>query len=348
MKNVLKWVVSLAFLTTIFITGCSMKSANQANGSPQQNSLSTNKKTIYSTSSRKNSTLNNPDNQKNGQIISFSKINVTQNDPTLESYLMIYWSEGMKAVAYVSVPKQKGTYPLYVRLHGGYTWSHPLKHVTTITVNHVTYHYDQSIVQNGMHGAITLLPMYQGYDKSQGTVNGLNGDTIDTQNAINALIAFLNSNQETSKIEKNSLYLEGVSMGGGVALKVASERQDVRFVIATSPFVGWDIVGAWDTLHHPVAYLNMTMQYGLYNPQSKVYEEQSIDYQKINAPVLLLQGTADNSVSWQTVEQLYNNMKADHQIVFLKLLKNGNHGLTNKQVALNPIIKNWFNHYWQG
>lgn len=32
-------------------------------------------------------------------------------------------------------------------------------------------------------------------------------------------------------------------------MNVASKRQDVRSVVAISPFVGWDIVGAWEQKH---------------------------------------------------------------------------------------------------
>jgi dienelactone hydrolase len=65
-------------------------------------------------------------------------------------------------------------------------------------------------------------------------------------------------------------------MGGGVALRTASERQDVKAVVAVSPFVGWDTIIHW--LLDRIPY--------------------------IQTPVLLLQGTGDDFILWQTVQEM--------------------------------------------
>ena len=86
----------------------------------------------------------------------------------------------------------------------------------------------------------------------------------------------------------------------------------------------------------------ITKTFGSFNPQSPVIQAQSINYKKITAPVLLLQGTADSSVSWETVQTFYQKMDANHQNVSFKLIKGGHHVLPNKQDIVNKTINEWY------
>ncbi|WEG13655.1 prolyl oligopeptidase family serine peptidase [Pullulanibacillus sp. KACC 23026] len=332
--RVLKWHFIFIILSMFFLLlGCSSQPIIQSNTSTNPQS------------SKLKQTLNKKIKQ-NGRLISLTKIKV-QQEYDLQTYRMTYWSDGVKTVAYVAAPKVLGNYPLNVELHGGETLPTNKKHLTSITYEGETHSTaSSSEIENSEPSVVTLAPMYRGYEKSDGTVQGLNGDTIDTENAIKALTSYFNSNKKLPHIKKGHIYLIGISMGGGVALKVASERNDIVDVIAESPFVGWDIWGAWDKKHNDSIYEEMTFYYGSYDPSSQKYKDQSINFKKIVAPVLLVQGTNDKFTPWETVQTFYNDMKSAHKNVTLKLIKGGNHGLSNKRSELIKDIDNFNGKYW--
>ena len=118
-----------------------------------------------------------------------------------------------------------------------------MTHVNAVLSTNI---FDERMISYAPQEVVTLMPLYRGYGGSDGTVNGLKGNTLDTENAIKAVTNYFNHKKDVKKIEEGMLFLRGYSMGGGVVLDVASERKDVTSVIAISPFVGWDISGAWD------------------------------------------------------------------------------------------------------
>ena len=203
---------------------------------------------------------------------------------------------------------------------------------------------DQSSLENANPNFITLIPEYRGYDGSGGTVQGLSGDTLDTSNAIKAVMS-------KYSVEANHLYLDGTSMGGGVVLQLASERHDVRSVIAISPFVGWNIVGTWavqnkDKNDMALNFYDHMLTYGTDNPNNPLLKKESVDIEKITAPVLLLQGTGDQNVPWQTVQTFYNDLKPYDKQAKLILFPGGQHGLHDRyQKQVNQDISDWFQLY---
>ena len=285
--------------------------------------------------------------KSNGQIISLSKIKDPNNPKTIETYRMMYWSQGKKVEAYVAAPKKLGDFPMFVQLHGGYVIPEYNMHVKSLINNGETIPIDQSFIDYAEEDVITLAPMYQGYGESEGLINGINSNTIDTQNAIKALKGYLDSNKHFPHVEKGHLYVEGSSMGGGVAMKLASERSDIMSVVAISPFIGWDITANWEKAHDQGAYETFTFYYGPLRPNATKIKKDSIDFSKIKAPTLLVQGTKDPNVEWETVQTFYNKMKADHKNVTFKLIKGGNHGLTNKEDQLTQIYNDWYDAHSQ-
>jgi alpha-beta hydrolase superfamily lysophospholipase len=262
---------------------------------------------------------------------------------------MTYWSAGVKVIAYVTLPTIGGPYPMYLHTHGGYAlpnpdWVHLSNMVNQAAI--VTMNASWAI-KDSQSGMITLVPMYRGYGESNGTVQGLVGDTLDSNNAITALKSYLNSHKNGPQLEKNHIYLYGESFGGGVALKLASERKDIVFVEAISPFVGWDLLGPWYKQHDQDIFNALERDYGSFNPNSPAYKKRSIDYKKIKVPVLLVQGTDDPYVPWQTVQQFYIKMKSNHKNVTFKLIEGGNHDLVNKPDFLNEAVYNFGMENWK-
>lgn len=319
-------------------TACSNNDTSKAKAQPAQHP------TVKNTSKPAQ-----PVKKTDGTIISMKPIKISGTDSLLKTYRMMYWSQGLKVEAYVAAPNEPGrSFQLYLSLHGGYETPLHQKHVVAMADNddlHVSL-LGKNILQGASISVITVTPMYQGYGDSDGTVHGLNSDTIDTQNAIKAVKSYFQPNKNRPVIEGGLISLYGISLGGGVALKVASERSDIVGVIAISPFIGWDITGEFYKEHQNNSTWKNKLSYGVkfygpFDPKRASYQQQSIDYKKISAPVLLIQGTKDPTVPWQTAQTFYQKMKADGQNVTFKLVKGGNHGLSNKTTQKNALINDW-------
>ena len=286
-----------------------------------------------------------PSKHPDGQIISLTPLNalsIPDFYTSLNAYKMTYWSQNIPVVAYVSVPKQSGSYPLYVHCHGGWITPAPVTHVNTLGVGPTALGFARK-------NAITVVPMYRGYGDSNGPVSGIAENATDTINAIKAV-------QSRYKVIKGHIYLEGTSMGGGVVLKVASEQSDIRSVIATSPYVGANVFTHWYLSNQTSAiphtkdiYIAITNDYGPFDPSQPIYQEESINYRNISAPTLLLQGTGDQTIQWQTVQALYQDMKADHKPVRFDLVKGANHGFTGSFASVGgDAIVLWYGKYGEG
>lgn len=306
--------LSSAILVLLSVSGCSLNSPH------------------VTSNEQKPITRTSQSSHIDGEIISLVPIQVP-NTNSVRTFKMMYWSANAQAEAFLAVPQSAGTYPLYVSCHGGSS-------INTGTFGEVTPE-NQTSLENADPNFVTLIPEYRGYDDSGGTVHGLSGDTFDTNNAIKAVMSKFS-------VEKNHVYLAGVSMGGGVVLQLATERSDIRSVIAISPFVGWNIVGAWAVQNKNKSDMawneyGAMLTYGTDNPNSPLLKPESVDVQKLKVPVLLLQGTGDQSVPWQTVQTLYNDIKPYDSQIKLILFPDGQHGLHDKyQTQVNEDINSWY------
>lgn len=276
---------------------------------------------------------------KNGTIASMKKVHVEGQNPNINIYDMFYWSEGKKVEAYVTEPKNPGPneYPLEVNCHGGYAGA--------IDLSHADSPVSLSLIKGEFDRIVVIYPQYRGYANSQGTVQGLYGDTVDTENAIQAAYSL-------PTVDDAATYLLGTSMGGGVVMRVAANPQyakNIHAVVALSPFVGWNTMMQWAEKNKQTSHVADTwVQYGVdlygsFDPSKLAYKENSIDVAKIGAPVLLLQGTADQRVPWQSVQFLYQQMKANDITAKFDLYPGGHHGLhTGKyQTESDQAIGNW-------
>lgn len=276
------------------------------------------------------------------EIISQELIEVPGQNPKIDIFKVFYKSDNINVMAYMTVPKAPGKYPLVVHLHGGYALERKeLSHYDFGFTFGFRYMSDE---------VVYLYPLYRGYLESDGHVQGIAENTRDAENGIKVAMT-------TGSVKKDSVYLLGSSMGGGVALRLASERQDVKAVVGVSPFVGWDVNLRW--LHeHPdvtspeiVAQSRETADYvrfGLINvnPDSKGDYSILDRIPDIQAPVLLLQGTADESLIWQTVQDFADDLEEAGKTVKLVLYPEGRHGLDDKyQDQRNQEMTQWLHAY---
>lgn len=244
----------------------------------------------------------------------------------------------MKVEALLTEPARHGQYPLLVSLHGGSLTPTNAKAVSSYTYT------ERNVVQAANDSMVMLYPEYEGYMQSQGTVHGLKNDTKDVLNAIAAA-------ESLHEVKPQDTYLLGGSLGGGIALMTAEYDHDVRAVVAVSPFVGLNDFVSWANQHAKPGSMSLTqLQFinGSYGDKvdSSEFNERSPDVKKINAPVLLLQGTADHHVPWQTVRMFAQQMNNAKKTVKLVLYPGGHHGLLNTYKTPSTLqIQDWFSKY---
>lgn len=276
------------------------------------------------------------------EIISKELIEILGQNPNIDIYKVFYKSDGIKVLAYLTVPKAPGKYPLVVQLHGGKVLENKtLTHQNT----YLSYEYMDMSDQ-----VVYLYPAYRGYLESEGHVQGIAENTRDADNGIKLAMS-------TGKVKEDSVYLIGASMGGAVALRLASERQDVQAVVGIAPFTGWDVIIRWLDEHPGVAKPeivdeNRKTAFYVRNSLIKLHPESEGDYSildkipNINAPVLLLQGTADDRVIWQTVQDFAEDLEEAGKTVKFVLYEGGDHSLGGEYLdQRNQEIHQWLQKY---
>lgn len=132
---------------------------------------------------------------------------------------------------------------------------------------------------------------------------------------------------------------------------VAGHLSGVQAVVALSPYVGLRDVLPWLTQHARVhswwrvVMLRLESIYGA-NPSVPTMNAESPNIAAIRAPVLLLQGTADRHVAWQTVQAFAQQLQAAGKTVRLVLFSGGHHGLVGtNQIPSTSDIESWFARY---
>lgn len=273
-----------------------------------------------------------------GEIISKELVKVPGQNPKLNIYKIFYYSEGTKVEALLTEPIWSGEYPMVVSLHGGLIFGDE-------SSSHYDFGYTVEGVSKGSKLVITLYPNYRGYLESEGHPQGLAGSTLDAQNAIKAAKSLLGN-----KIKANSTYLLGYSLGGGIALKMASELQDVKAVAVVGSYVGADEVVRWleeNPTNISLVISNYRRDIDKYRNEAQNNHDSLLDrIPHIQAPVLFLQGKMDDRVMWQTVQQFADDMEKESKTVKLVMYPNGNHELDDQYLQQrDQEIEQWFKNY---
>lgn len=318
-------VLSILASPTFLVTGCSQPNA-PSNPSNRSMPAPSSKKTSH----------------RDGTISSMKLLKYPGQNPGIDIYEMVYWSQGQRVSALLAEPAHPGKYiyPLYVYCHGGRDYP--------VTGDQHAADGVADSVEDSDPNLVTLYPEYSGYGDSQGSVKGLSSNALDVENAITAASSLPN-------VRFTDLDVRGVSMGGAVALMVSASvlyRQQIATVVAVSPFPGFEVAGAWDKLnansnvlgaaHQRQVMVNRSYVYGTFSPNSKAYADESPVLANIEAPVLLVQGTKDTHVPWQMVQLLYQDMKRAGDNVTLDVVHGGDHGLTGRYTkVMNQDINNW-------
>lgn len=219
------------------------------------------------------------------------------------SYLATYRSEGLVISAVMNVPKSKGPFPIIILNHG---------------------YMDPKIYKSGdgvpreldyfaKHGYVVFQSDYRGYGTSDldpsNDIRPRSGYVEDVLNAINAL-----KRSDLEFLDKKNIGMLGHSMGGGITLNVMVTKPDsAKAYVLLAPInsdykVNFD---KWVKTEWPDTAQQFYKIYGTYDAKTEVWESFSAKnyFEKINAPIMLHQGSDDSQVPVKWSRDLFEDLK---------------------------------------
>jgi len=275
-----------------------------------------------------------------GRIIAMTKVRNPTFPPTVPAgstlYSIKYGSRGHVVQGYLDVPPGKGPFQLFVDLHGGSVF--PVRHIGQ-------YAWTRDIAADlALPADVVFLPNYQGYGPSPGPVVDPYDDYLDVQNGLKAL-----GNIRGLHIARAGTFVEGTSLGGYVAMKLAANDPQVRVAALLSPYPGDALFMQWLLSQPPdaldrvdLAYEKALRQAFGKDTRSRSYGLNSFDYSRIRIPVLIVAGTSDPIMPTALVRDMYGDLRKYDRQVTLDVVPGG-HAPFNTSVG-STLDRYFLNH----
>jgi len=245
-----------------------------------------------------------------------------------EYYELVYWSDGLRINGYLGKPKGDGPFPAVIYNRGGVWDAGKLVGVELIP-----------LVECGFVAAAT---QYRGNGGSEGRDEFGGGDLNDVLNLLPVL-------RQTSGVDTNRIGMMGGSRGGMMtylALKWQSQkgRNDIKAAVSIAGIA--DLYMWLD--EHPDLLNSVFVPILGYTPDQapNLYQRRSATYwpRLINAPLLIVHGDADTTVSLEESRKLYDLLKDRGKTVELTVIPGGDHALAAFWGGM-PEAVGWFERY---
>ncbi len=265
---------------------------------------------------------------RDGTLVTIRLIHYT---PRSAYYAITYWSDGLRVAGFLGRPLGPGPYPAIIHNRGGY--------------GEVGLQTGVEIVPLVEAGYVAVASQYRGNGGGEGKEDFGGNDVHDVTN----LIVLLKSQPF---VDPNRIGMMGGSRGGMmtyIALKqdTLAGRHDIKAAVTVggiSDLFSWnDEVGRLyqfdSVLWRPLVGATPDEAPQLYMDRSAVYWPELI-----NAPILLLHGEADQSVSVNETLALADGLKSAGKTVDFIIYPGGDHPLSNYQGGY-PDALAWFGLY---
>jgi dipeptidyl aminopeptidase/acylaminoacyl peptidase len=217
----------------------------------------------------------------------------TTDYDVVESHDITYRSDGLTITGVLHVPTSPGPHPAIVMVHG-------LVDASTYTTGNDLTRQQRALVEAGY---IVLVPDLRGHagsdDDPEGESNFVIGQAQDIVNALRAL-----RSSDLPGLDTDRIALLGHSFGGLGALNaavVAPDLYDALILISPAPTDLWMVIAGALEPDDPV-YQSIVARHGTPDTQPEHWADLTplnfVD--RIDAPVLVVQGTADEVIqrSW--------------------------------------------------
>lgn len=240
-----------------------------------------------------------------------------------QTFLISYPSDNFKLYTLMSKPvgsPPEGGWPVIIVNHG---YIPPTQYSTTSSyINTFNYFASQ--------GFIVLKPDYRGHDNSEGQPDPILGRlqyAVDVLNLIDDV-------KSINEANPNKIYLYGHSMGGDVSLMVAEASSQIKALVLWAPAVTTfpENITYFIRYHSPKATDFKKLEETLAQLISQYGKDQFSSFSntsKLNIPIILHHGTADESVPFSWGEALNNRLKSEGKNITFYRYAGDNHNISN-------------------
>ncbi|MDA8346290.1 MAG: prolyl oligopeptidase family serine peptidase [Thermaerobacter sp.] len=284
-------------------------------------------------------TIDNPTHSKaNGSPISLREFPAGPYHALMPQgqrmYTLHYWSRGLDLQGYLDVPPGKGPFPVLVYLHGGDPTPEPA-HWTGAPV-----YNPKAAAESANAHSIVFIPNYGGYGPSHGNICSPYDCVLDVENGLKAL-----SHLGGLYVKADATYPFGFSIGGYVAMALAEHDPQVRALVLDSPWPGALAFEAWAQQTHlsrmdaaDLSFWGMVKSAFGPNLQSVLYQENSVQFNKMHVPILIIAGTKDNTIPPSLARFLYDRLHASGVEVKLQFVPGGHAPIT---LHVYQLVQKW-------
>ncbi|MCX5726776.1 MAG: alpha/beta fold hydrolase [Candidatus Saganbacteria bacterium] len=265
-----------------------------------------------------------------GRDLTLVKVLAEENSYT--RYYITYKSGDLTISGIMNVPKGKGPYPVIITNHGYIN--------TKYYTNGRGLKREQDYL--AQRGYIVLHPDYRNHNgSSKDPDNDFRLYTGYIEDVINAVYAVKNSNFKF--IDKDNIGMLGHSLGGGIALSIMAVKPKLikAYVLFAPTSIDYkDNFERWIARRPPQLEESVVQKYGPPPVRHKIIEKYGSPVtnpnfwngfsvwnriNNISDPVIVHQGTSDDSVPFQWSEKLEEALKAAGKDVTLYLYKGEKH-----------------------
>jgi dienelactone hydrolase len=246
-------------------------------------------------------------------------------------YLIRYPSDRLDIYGYMNVPKGDGPFPLIIMLHG---FARVNEYVTL----------NNTVMADAFanNGYLVLHPNMRGYPPSDDGDNLYRvGLAVDVLNLIALLKEGTNQPGWLENADLTRIGLWGISLGGGVALRVAIVSEDIRAVLLYSSISGDEFKNA--ELFYEITESQINLNEIKTPPEVMAYISPINYFDRITASIKLYHGSLDEAVPSAWAAETCDVMEANNiDIDCVYYLNCGHAAFSECQPGFNDEVLTFF------
>lgn len=262
----------------------------------------------------------------NGRIVSCESLNVGYSE-NVECYRLRYLSDGLEVVGFLIKPRQGGNYPAVIFNRGG--------QLEYGKIDNSMLAYLSSIVS--YENYVVVASQYRGNDGGQGKEEFGGDDVNDVLNLIPML-------ESLPFVNPDKIVMLGVSRGGMMTYVSLTKTNRVKAAVVIGGIT--DLTQLYNE-RPDMRPILIRLIGGTPEEKENEYKKRSAYYwpEKINTPVLILHGGADERVDVSQAEKLAGELENLGKTYELIVYPGGSHSLRENARDVRIRALEWFKKY---
>ena len=264
--------------------------------------------------------------ENNGKIIDLQPV----SSGSIETYKIRYLSDGLEVVGYLVKPKESADKcPVLIYNRGGNREFGKIE----------SGGFDLALMSTlAMQGFVVLASQYRGNDGGQGREEFGGSDINDVLNLIPLA-------ESLPFISPHNMAMMGTSRGGMMTYIALTKSTKIKAAAIYSGIT--DCIQTYNEREQAMKQVLIDLIGGTPTQKEQEYIARSANYwpERINTPVLILHGDADQSVNVSQAQNLAGKLKALNKPCELVIYPNGDHALSGLATDTNTKILSWFTRY---